>query len=354
MWVSVVFVVAAVAIAVALVAKRKGKDRLMITAALVSAVILVVSVIHLSNRTGEQEPRGPGAVPVPDRTYDLVDLPVMDRWLTPAFEHVFRVGDGSEEWHRLSSVTSLGFDADGNLYIADLAGSGGLQIIVVSPQGELVARFGRSGNGPGQFRTAVEIVALPDGRVIVPDQGHRAYHIFHPDGDLERMVRFPRTIEGEAAEAWGDEDRILKADREGRVFSRVAFRMTTELGTVSERMSVAMTEGPRQVERIWFDEDEARTEVIVQGWRPRQARSALEMGMVFENGSDDVSMYPEQVPVAFVPKFLFDVLPGGGLTFSDSSDYAIKITGPDGKIIRVLRRALPTRPGHGEHQERLP
>jgi hypothetical protein len=43
---------------------------------------------------------------------------------------------------------------------------------------------------------------------------------------------------------------------------------------------------------------------------------------------------------AFEPQLLAGGLPGGGLAFSDSSAYAIKILGPDGRLQRTLSRPI--------------
>jgi hypothetical protein len=47
--------------------------------------------------------------------------------------------------------------------------------------------------------------------------------------------------------------------------------------------------------------------------------------------------------VAFEPRLLSGLLPDGGLAFSDSSAYAIKLMGPDGTVRRVLTRPLEPR-----------
>ena len=46
----------------------------------------------------------------------------------------------------------------------------------------------------------------------------------------------------------------------------------------------------------------------------------------------------------FEPDLLVDVLPSGGLAFSDSSAYAVKITDPSGARLRTLRRPVSPRP----------
>ena len=84
---------------------------------------------------------------------EVLNLPVGDRSLSADFEEVLRVGAGPEEWEALVDVTSVAFDANGNLFIADLTLSG-LRILVVSPSGEPLATIGRRGSGPGEFRGA--------------------------------------------------------------------------------------------------------------------------------------------------------------------------------------------------------
>lgn len=51
-----------------------------------------------------------------------VELPLPDHYLESDFPEVYRIGDGIQEWELLSRVTSVSFDALGNLHIGDLAG----------------------------------------------------------------------------------------------------------------------------------------------------------------------------------------------------------------------------------------
>ena len=132
----------------------------------------------------------------PATAQQVVELPLEDRLLNSEFPEVYRIGDGVRDWELLTSVTSIGFDAQGNLHIGDLAG-GDLSVLVVDPRGELVVRFGQPGEGPGDFRDATHAFALPDGRTVVSDNGHLAYQLFDARGALERWVRYPGVSEGE-------------------------------------------------------------------------------------------------------------------------------------------------------------
>ena len=60
----------------------------------------------------------------------------------------------------------------------------------------------------------------------------------------------------------------------------------------------------------------------------------------------------------FEPEILFDALPTGGVAFSDSSTYAIKLTDASGSISRILRRPIRPLPvtermKHAERERRL-
>lgn len=313
---------------------------------LVAVAVIGVGVVRMSGRTAVDRtrteataepvpPPAPEAPTEPSPSYhppgvqEVVDLPVEDRPLTADFVEVFRVGGGSGTWQEFTDITRLGFDAGGNLHIANAPGFGELAGVIVSPRGELVATFGRKGDGPGEFRLVGAMVALADGRVVVSDVGHAGYHIFGSDGEFERMVRFPGgqpSLDPTSRVFWdGNEmSRILKADRSGSLLSRMprttSVSSDTAGGIISARGNTV--DGPRQVERILLDGDEARTEIVVTGWDPPGPTRLL----------------------AFAPKFLFDALPGGGVVYSDSSAYAIRIADPAGRVVRLLRRALEARP----------
>ena len=78
------------------------------------------------------------------------------------------------------------------------------------------------------------------------------------------------------------------------------------------------------------------SETIIRGWTPPGAGRSR----VIDIEDSDPRGEP---PVALVPRFLFDALPNGGIAYSDSAGYAIKIAAPDGALEWVLHRALPVR-----------
>ena len=280
----------------------------------------------------------------------VVELPSEDLELAAEFGDVFRVGDGGAEWELLTSITSLAFDASGNLHITDVGpGGGDMRILVVDSRGELVRAFGRTGDGPGEFRAANFAVVLRDGTMVVPDHGHRAYHVFRPGGEFDRMVRFPSGPGNESAEpnellnllgrgasiSASSSFPLQRGEAGGTLLGYVYSTLGTEAAVAadgSRSLRFGSRPGPRVLERLSIDGSHARVEELVRAWVPPGT---------------------ERRPLpAFAPKLLFDVLPGGGFVFSDSTGYAIKFALPDGTIDRVLTRPGDARAVTEEERDR--
>ena len=308
---------------------------------------------------------GPGAAQT------VVDLPAEDKPLSADFEELFRLGEGGREIEGLRTVVGVGFDQEGNLHIGNVREpTGGLEIIVVAPDGKLVRRFeikpgddtpggGLLSEVPGA-NAMTELIVLPDGRVVVPLQLLSSYGVFGPDGERQRTIPFPgrgdgadaATVLGLLEGAQSEEAamaalgagmnqvvRVHRAGRAGGFLSRVANTVKMSFDPEgAEMMRVTTQEGPRRVERMVVDGDQASAASVVRGWTPPGAGAVSEMGMgVF-------GLTGSMAQVAFLPKFLFDALPEGGVAFSDSSAYAIKIAGADGEVTKILRRPLSPRP----------
>lgn len=262
----------------------------------------------------------------------VIALPSEDVALSAEFEDVFRVGGAGADWELFTSITSLAFDAAGNLHITDVGQRGSsMRITVVDSVGGLVTAFGRAGEGPGEFQIANSAVTFRDGTMVVADYGHRAYHVFRPGGEVDRMVRFPG-FPGIEQEPTGRQTRprdgrrtyLLRAGAGGMLIGYPkAIATFTVLGN-GVGGSMQQREGPRVLERLNIDGNPVRAEEIVTAWAPAAAEQS------------------SRVP-GFTPKLLFDVLPDGGIAFSDSTGYAIKFAAFDGTIVRVLTRPIMAR-----------
>ena len=241
---------------------------------------------------------------------EVVDLPEQDLPLSTDFELAYRIGstEADAEWEEFFAIQSVGFDGAGNLYLLDGAGAdGGRRVVDVDAAGRHVGDFGRPGDGPGEFQMAMELIVWDDGRTLVRDM-MRGYHVFGPGGEFERTVR-------EAGRGIGIGTRVgLRPERTG------------------SRTVVVRDE--RSILRIDMSSAEVEDRVLVEAWAPR-APTELPAGADFE---DLLNMMGDEW--GFEPELLFDPLPSGGVAFSDSSAYAIKVTDSSGRVSRILRRAI--------------
>ena len=245
---------------------------------------------------------------VPLAAQQVVRLTADDRILDTEFEDVYRAGslDG-DEWEVFSRVSAVGFGQSGDLYVMDDQGG---RIVVVSKEGEFVREYGRIGDGPGEFsgssNTAVGFTVLRDGRAVVFDPGHSAFQVFAPDGEFERSVRMP-----------GNSMYLIRTLAPARDGQNV---ITTSVSAFGMGGPVDGPEPPfRPVYRLVLTEDEAVQDTVIRAWRP-------------SGDPDD----------GFGPALVARALPDGGLVYTDSSAYAIKVATGNGELTRVLTR--PFRP----------
>jgi len=266
---------------------------------------------------------------IPATAQDIVELPAEDRPLTAEFEEVFRVGsfDGPE-WQQFGVIFDAAFDGAGNLYLLDLHA---YRVVVVDPAGKLVRFIGRHGEGPGEFSFPGLLTAMADGRAVVGDiVGHRSFQVFDRDGALDRNVRVGDdllNVRGRIYPAGGERDAVVVAG---------------DL-VVIETMRPPGAEDPpgkRPIVRLALDGGAVVRETITYAWAPPSAGT-----ITFRvNGHEITTGDQTPPPRTFDPELFVGPLPGGSITFSDSTTYAIKITRPDGAISRILRRPFFPQP----------
>lgn len=257
---------------------------------------------------------------------EVIELSGEDRWLEADFQEVYRVGaaDG-EAWQEFGTIGRVGFDDAGNLHVLDRLAA---RVVVVNPDGGFVREFGRRGEGPGEFQSPMDMVVMHDGRVVVADMGHRAYHLFDPTGDLERMVRMGgHAMVREMYPEAGGESVVRGAKMLGVVFQSVW------------RDSIVALPDTRTIERISLAGDEAAVETAAEVWGPAWTKPAARP---FGGGPQQVIVRGDRR--GFEPELYAGVLPGGRIAFSDSSAYAIKLAERDGRISSILTRPFPPDP----------
>ena len=240
---------------------------------------------------------------------EVVDLPAEDIPLPADFELVYRLGsaDAAARWEEFSSIRSMGFDGAGNLHLLDGPGTGGGgRVVVVDAAGRHVRDFGRVGQGPGEFRAAVQLIVWADGRSAVEDVMHQAYHVFDPRGHFDRMVR-------EVSAGFG-------------ITTRPGLRpQRTDAWTLIGRTG-------RSIVHVNLSSDDVAERTLLEAWTPPGLE---DQGPRFGDVEDVVGEV-----WGFEPEVLYDALSAGGVAFADSSAWAVKIADNSGEVSRILRRSL--------------
>ena len=267
----------------------------------------------------------------------VIQLPAEDRPLDAGFEEVFRIGAISgESWETLGTVRSVAFDARGNLYLFD--GTGGVtgpwldpRILVYDENGAFVREVGRSGEGPGEFSAPVSMAVLRDGTAAVADMGHRAYHLFDESGGFVRMVRVnsvPLLITSHA-----------EADPRGHGVYAIMATGRAGMGRGPDSPEPVS----RPIFRLGLEGEEVTVDTVAQGWLPPPPETAdgTIPGVVIEGRPVTFRELGLGQTTVFEPELLMAALPGGRIAYSDSSAYALNITGEGGgPAVRVIARPL--------------
>ncbi|MYF38128.1 MAG: hypothetical protein F4219_05070 [Gammaproteobacteria bacterium] len=247
----------------------------------------------------------------PGKAQEIIELPPENRWLEPQFEELYRVGSlGGKDWEQFGSVRRVAFDATGQLYVFDISTK---RVYVVNQRGELRRTLGGPGEGPGEFRRPDGLAVMRDGRLVIADMGHLAYHVFGPDGQFERRVR----MAPESAIATLTD---FMPDPGGHAVFTATGSQPLEIRFLDQGQEKRYTSLP--IERLLLTGDVITRETVAEGWLPMNETTWLEDRPVFG------------------PRMLAGVLPDGSVAFSDSSAYSIKIARLGVGVWRILRRPL--------------
>lgn len=264
-----------------------------------------------------------------------------DRPLDAGFEEVYRVGGvAAPEWAQFTMPGPVGFDGSGNLFMLDVLAA---EVVVIGTGGQLVRTIGGPGEGPGEFRSAGNMVVWRDGRIAVTDMGHSAYQLFDPAGELERFV------------GMGEDDNPFAAMTTMRIATRgapdgeslFAQGMPDMLGGLGAAMAEMMgteIETPdrvddRGIERLDLSGDVVAAEPVLQAWSPAsEPAPELSASDLTDVSAMMGSMFGQVTH--YEPALLWDLLPDGTIAYSDSSAYVVRLRAPGGSVRAVLTRPL--------------
>jgi hypothetical protein len=121
--------------------------------------------------------------------------------------------DGAEDY-LIGEIGDMALGRDGSLFVYDG------QVPVVrqyDASGKFVRRVGRSGSGPGEYRSVSGIATTPDGRLLVWDTGNWRVNVYAANGDFVSQWMTPSGMSGGGTAQYS---RALTVDTSGRVVAR--------------------------------------------------------------------------------------------------------------------------------------
>ncbi len=89
----------------------------------------------------------------------------------------------------INSPQDVVLDSSGNIYILDSSGN---SIKKLSPEGEFIATFGQSGQGPGDFSFPYSIDIDGADNLYVLDSGNRRIQILSPKGEMYKLIKLDK------------------------------------------------------------------------------------------------------------------------------------------------------------------
>ncbi len=218
-------------------------------------------------------------------------------------EQLWRIGgDDDPEETLLGLITDAVVDEDGVTYILDATMS---TVLAISPEGEILRRVGREGDGPGEFRSGQELELLPDGNL----------------GVLELMP-----------------GRIVVMDREGIPVS--GWRLFGDGGqTGMSHMRHMEASGDALVVGL-ISTSFAEGKVVIRNILGRYGSDGEQQVAILEN-SEEQSGGAIRLSIGGGDDFAgnFTTLPDGRVVvFQKAREYKVEIFAPDGTPERVIRR----------------
>lgn len=272
-------------------------------------------------------------VAAPVTAQEVVELPAEDRWLELVIEELYRVGSAvtGEAWEQFGEIWDVAFDGAGHLYILDRQAR---LVYVVGGDGRLIRQSGGPGEGPGEFAETAAMAVFNDGRMVVGDPDRRGYHVFAAGGEFERMVRMaePGVASVGRVVAQPGSDAVVGVPTQARimVFTGAAF-------SVPVRFPVS-----HALVRTILSGEETGADTIVEAWLPPVDTEGMDQVRIANYAPMPASLLPE-----FSPEFFWGVLPDGGVAFSDSTVYAVKVAESSAGIVRILTRPFEPEPVTG-------
>ncbi|MCP4572907.1 MAG: hypothetical protein GY838_11190 [bacterium] len=223
-------------------------------------------------------------------------------------EEMWRLGGEEDDEVLLGLVTGGVLDDDGNVLLVDRQLS---QVLVISPEGELLDTLGREGDGPGEMRRPHSIFVAGDRVGIV--QGFPAKVIFL---DRQGLPAGEMSIGGDAAEGgfnfveevrWNGQALLAKS-------GRGTFDMESGKSSTRTTLSVLDLEGNLLADLVQHDEERDLQRFVF----------------------DEAGSWAEYAAWAVSPQ-------GVAYTTAERDAWAVNVHDLEGNLVRTLRRPFEPR-----------
>jgi hypothetical protein len=226
-------------------------------------------------------------------------------------EEEVRIGtvEGAAEYQFVAILRGgVAVDSQGRIFVLDVAVQ---EIRLFSPEGEYVSTLATRGEGPGELKSARDLVMGPGDTLFVPDWGNQRMNRFAPDGSFAGDARFwPR--------------------REGL---SITFRANSA-GLIVEQVNSFVQGNP----------DPENPRYFLIRWAAGRSRS------------DTLAGFPAEVEVVdqpwYAPQPCWDVTEAGGLLLGVTDQYRFSLISSDGVLGRIVTRAYEPHPVSQEDIER--
>lgn len=212
----------------------------------------------------------------------------------------------------LGDVSGVAQDADGNVYVSDFLTA---TIWVFDADGRYVHRFGRKGEGPGEFDSPTGPALGPDGRLFIRDVSRVS--VFGRDPETGLLTRLDTTFSGPVYPDWTS-TRVTRFDSTGSVLYP---------GRVGG-------DGTALNYFIRFAADGTTDDTIFVPSYPTQP--PLTAFVRTSPGGGRMLSGLNHTPFAPLP--VWDVTPQGSLISGDGISYRLVETAADGSTVTVFQR----------------
>ncbi len=177
-----------------------------------SALPAMVVVTSLLAAHAPPQGNGPSSAAT-DTVVRLVQQPEHKGVATLVEEMSIGIADGAEEY-MLGEVADIALGRDGSIYVFDR------QVPIVRQydgNGRFIRTIGRSGAGPGEYRSTSGIATMRDGRLLLWDTGNWRINVYGTSGEALTQWLTPSGSSGSSIATYS---RALLVDTSGLVITR--------------------------------------------------------------------------------------------------------------------------------------